>query len=208
MGGSTHARRRQSRLKLPRDGYVTTFSQALSAPPGRAHLHIARAPSNEPDSTRIRLALPAPRKSAIMKELKTLEKPGRAGVGIERAVCEIDRRLGMRVRARRFELGMSQERLSEMLGITFQQIQKYEKGANRIAASRLFDLAAALDVPVAYFFEGLSQDKTTGDDAGASLDAALAKPGAIELVRLFASIEDAAIRRRVLELVRAITTHP
>lgn len=140
-----------------------------------------------------------------MKELRVAEKTSDTAHGSERAVSEVDRRLGERVRARRFELGMSQERLSEMLGITFQQVQKYEKGVNRIAASRLLDMAAALDMPVAHFFTGLSRDHTAHSVAGASLDTALAKPGAVELVRLFAAIDDAGVRRRVLDLVRAMT---
>ena len=67
----------------------------------------------------------------------------------ERAANAIDRKIGQRVRSRRLEIGMSQERLAELLGITFQQVQKYEKGVNRIAASRLFDISAALQQPVA-----------------------------------------------------------
>ncbi len=67
----------------------------------------------------------------------------------------VDRQLGERVRCRRLELGMSQDRLAELLGVTFQQVQKYEKGVNRIAASRLFDISHALDVPIESFFDGI-----------------------------------------------------
>ena len=67
----------------------------------------------------------------------------------------VDRKLGERVRARRHQLGMNQEKLARLLGVTFQQVQKYETGANRIAASRLFEIAAVLDMPVGRFFEGL-----------------------------------------------------
>lgn len=74
----------------------------------------------------------------------------------ERSATANDRRIGARVRARRLEIGMSQERLAELLGVTFQQVQKYEKGVNRIAASRLFDIAAALNLPVGAFYEGLT----------------------------------------------------
>src|ERR1044071_9087670 len=73
----------------------------------------------------------------------------------ERAANAVDRRLGQRVRSRRLEIGMSQERLAELLGVTFQQVQKYEKGFNRIAASRLVDISAALDMSIARFFEGI-----------------------------------------------------
>ena len=70
----------------------------------------------------------------------------------------VDVHVGGRVRLRRMLLGMSQEKLGEHLGLTFQQVQKYEKGANRIGASRLFDIARVLDVPIGYFFEEMSED--------------------------------------------------
>lgn len=73
----------------------------------------------------------------------------------QRKADKVDLHVGKRTRKRRLEIGMSQERLAEILGITFQQVQKYEKGVNRIAASRLWYLANALDVPVGYFFKGL-----------------------------------------------------
>lgn len=68
----------------------------------------------------------------------------------------VDHRIGQRVRSRRLEIGMSQERLADLIGVTFQQVQKYEKGVNRIAASRLFDISLALDMPVSRFFENLN----------------------------------------------------
>jgi transcriptional regulator with XRE-family HTH domain len=74
----------------------------------------------------------------------------------ERRATATDAAIGKRIRARRLEIGMSQERLAELLGLTFQQVQKYEKGVNRVAASRLFDIAAALRAPLDYFFEGLT----------------------------------------------------
>ncbi|MGE0830194.1 MAG: helix-turn-helix domain-containing protein, partial [Hyphomonadaceae bacterium] len=70
----------------------------------------------------------------------------------------LDHKIGLKVRSRRLEIGMSQERLAEKLGVTFQQIQKYEKGVNRIAASRLFGVAKALDVPVGFFFPASEAD--------------------------------------------------
>ncbi len=73
-----------------------------------------------------------------------------------RQATRVDTWVGMRLRSRRLELDMSQEELGDILGITFQQVQKYEKGTNRIAASRLFDLAAALETPIEYFFDGLT----------------------------------------------------
>lgn len=75
----------------------------------------------------------------------------------QRATNAVDRHIGTKLRGRRLEIGMSQEKLADLLGITFQQIQKYEKGANRVAASRLYDMSKALDVSVTYFFDGLAE---------------------------------------------------
>ncbi len=124
----------------------------------------------------------------------------------ERAANAVDRRIGQRVRSRRLEISMSQERLAELLGVTFQQVQKYEKGVNRIAASRLFDIAASLNMPVARFFEGLTSARA-GGVAESHKDYAedvLATPDGAQLMSLFASIENSKVRRRVVELVRAL----
>lgn len=124
----------------------------------------------------------------------------------ERSANAVDRRIGQKVRARRLEITMSQERLAELLGVTFQQVQKYEKGVNRIAASRLFDIARALDVPVAQFFEGISGARGVAEDASESfLYDTLSTPEGLQLVAMFASIKSQRIRRRVLDLVRALT---
>lgn len=128
----------------------------------------------------------------------------------ERAANVIDRRLGQRVRTRRLEIGMSQERLAELLGVTFQQVQKYEKGVNRIAASRLFDISAALDMSVARFFEGLSAARAGGvaeTEEGYAQDI-LATPEGAQLIGLFAAIKNLKVRRRVVELVKALAEDP
>ena len=124
----------------------------------------------------------------------------------ERAATSIDRKLGQRVRSRRLEIGMSQERLAELLGVTFQQVQKYEKGVNRIAASRLYDIASALQQPVSRFFEGLSQGRAAGVAEAKQdyIDDALATPEGSQLMSVFASIKSQKVRRRVVELVRAL----
>ncbi|MBL8542256.1 MAG: helix-turn-helix transcriptional regulator [Hyphomonadaceae bacterium] len=119
----------------------------------------------------------------------------------ERSAGAVDREIGARVRARRLEIGMSQERLAELLGVTFQQVQKYEKGINRIAASRLYDIAGALEVPVVHFYEGLGGSKKR--DGGNAVGKALGEAGAIELLMLYASIKSAKVRRRLIEVVRA-----
>jgi transcriptional regulator with XRE-family HTH domain len=126
----------------------------------------------------------------------------------ERAANAIDRKLGQRVRSRRLEIGMSQERLADKLGVTFQQVQKYEKGVNRIAASRLYDIASALDQPVARFFEGLTGGRAAAGVSEAAkdyIDDALATPEGAQLMALFASIKSQKVRRRVVELVKALT---
>lgn len=126
----------------------------------------------------------------------------------ERIANAVDRRLGQRVRARRLEISMSQEKLADLLGVTFQQVQKYEKGINRIAASRLFDIAAALDVPISAFFDGLSPTRAPGgvseNPSESFVHDVLATPEGLQLVSLFAAIESPRVRKRVVELVRAI----
>jgi transcriptional regulator with XRE-family HTH domain len=101
---------------------------------------------------------------------------------------------------------MSQEKLADLLGVTFQQVQKYEKGINRIAASRLFDISAALEVPVSNFFEGLSPARSGGvaEVADGFVHDVLATPEGLQLVALFSAIDSPRVRRRVVELVRAI----
>lgn len=124
----------------------------------------------------------------------------------ERAANAIDRRIGQRVRSRRLEIGMSQERLAELLGVTFQQVQKYEKGVNRIAASRLHDISNALDMPVSRFFEGMASVRSQGVAEGGRdyVEDVLATPEGAQLMTLFASIQNPRVRRRVVELVRAL----
>jgi transcriptional regulator with XRE-family HTH domain len=110
------------------------------------------------------------------------------------------------MRFRRSLLDMSQSELGKKLKVTFQQVQKYERGTNRVGASRLFELAKALDVPVAFFFEGL-------DDSGASqlnksdsetLYDFIASPDGLALASAFSEIEDATVRRRLIDLIRAL----
>ena len=110
---------------------------------------------------------------------------------------EIDQHIGQRVRERRIVLGLSQTVLADGLGITFQQLQKYEKGHNRIAAGRLYGCAQLLKVPPEFFFEGLEDSDSGAPDVTRSDEA-------LKLARAYYSIDDPAQRRRVRELVRAI----
>jgi len=123
----------------------------------------------------------------------------------------IDRHVGSRVRMRRVLVGLSQEKLGEALGLTFQQVQKYEKGTNRIGASRLQQMSRILGVPVEYFFDGAPQfaqrELVTGlEDQGDTAYVAdfLATNEGIQLNRAFLRIRDPKLRRKVVELVSAI----
>lgn len=122
----------------------------------------------------------------------------------ERAANAIDRKVGQRVRTRRLEIGMSQERLAELLGVTFQQVQKYEKGVNRIAVSRLWDISVALEMPVSRFFEGVNA-RGVAEGRQEYVDDALATPEGAQLMALFASIKSQKLRRKVVELVKTLT---
>lgn len=123
----------------------------------------------------------------------------------------IDVHVGSRVRFRRMLLGMSQEKLGERLGLTFQQVQKYEKGVNRIGASRLFELANVLGVNVQFFYDDAPELDTNGAEPGFAEEAATDYVGGflksregIELNRAFARIADPRVRRSIVELVRSI----
>ena len=120
----------------------------------------------------------------------------------------VDVHVGTRIRMRRKVLGMSQEKLAERLGLTFQQVQKYERGANRVSASKLYQAARALQTPISYFFEGLAEpDSESGakaDSAERAIGDFLSTPEGLELASVFPKIRDAGVRRQMLELVRAM----
>jgi transcriptional regulator with XRE-family HTH domain len=136
-------------------------------------------------------------------------EPGEKG---SRRANPIDLHVGSRVRLRRMLLGMSQEKLAERLGVTFQQVQKYEKGINRIGASRLFDLAQVLGVPVQFFYD----DAPFGPTAAAGEPSFEERPAegdlvdflhsreGIELTKAFVRISDQKVRRSIVDLVRAL----
>ncbi len=115
----------------------------------------------------------------------------------------VDLHVGQRLRHRRWLVGMTQQQLASAVGIKFQQIQKYESGANRISASRLFDLANALQVPVSFFFDGLDSTATQ-DGSGETIDpAVLADKETMDLIRAYYGLEEGP-RRRLLELAKAL----
>jgi|SRR6478735_8970448 transcriptional regulator with XRE-family HTH domain len=130
----------------------------------------------------------------------------------------IDVHVGGRVRLRRTLLGMSQEKLGDALGLTFQQVQKYERGVNRIGASRLFDLSRVLDVPIGFFFDDMPD--ALGGGGGSSTarrsfglaeqqegfdDETLHRRETLELVRAYYRISDPSVRKRVFELIKSLT---
>lgn len=125
-----------------------------------------------------------------------------------------DKHVGSRVRMRRMMLNMSQEKLGNALGLTFQQVQKYEKGTNRIGASRLLQISNILQVPVSFFFEGaqhLSRQLKANDAPSPTyVNDFLATSDGLNLTKAFTDIKDAKVRRRIVDLIEqiALTSNP
>ena len=126
----------------------------------------------------------------------------------------VDVHVGSRIRLRRTLMGMSQEQLSQQLNITFQQVQKYERGTNRVSASRLWDISQILDVDISYFFEDMTRETrarsprriSSGGDAGGARDDTtdpMARRETLELVRAYYSIEQQAFRRQITAMVKS-----
>ena len=148
---------------------------------------------------------------AMTDSTTVAEKEGRAS--------PIDAHVGSRIRLRRTLMGRSQERLGEALGLTFQQVQKYERGVNRVGASRLFDLSRVLDVPISFFFDdmpeplaGLHGSYQTTRAAGGfaenqdgfGADEVLNRRETLELVRAYYRITEPAVRKRVFDLIKSM----
>ena len=129
-----------------------------------------------------------------------------AGDEVEAGPHPVDRHVGLHIRMRRKALGISQERLAEALGRTFQQVQKYERGANRVSASKLWEIARALKTNVAYFYEGLEDeaDAASRGFMGANAQEFLLTPEGMELAATFPKVRRPGLRRKVLDLVRAM----
>jgi transcriptional regulator with XRE-family HTH domain len=128
---------------------------------------------------------------------------------IKKAPNPIDKHVGSRVRMRRVLIGMSQEKLGEALGLTFQQVQKYEKGTNRIGASRLQQISTILGVPVSFFFEGAPGGEGTKAGLSDSASSAyvvdfLSTTEGLQLNKAFVRIKDPKVRRRVVDLVATL----
>jgi transcriptional regulator with XRE-family HTH domain len=123
----------------------------------------------------------------------------------------VDRHVGNRVRMRRLLVGMSQEKLGELLGITFQQVQKYEKGSNRVSASRLYQIGRVLGVQVQYFYDELKEDdgpsgfaESEGADAIAG---ALQSPDGVQIARIFSETTDPDKRKLILNAVKLLADY-
>ena len=123
----------------------------------------------------------------------------------------VDAHVGNRLRVRRTLLGLSQEKVGEAMGLTFQQVQKYERGANRIGASRLWDMSRILNCPVSYFFEEMDDDtqaasprNANGPVASPREDDPLLQRETLELVRAYYNITDYDVRRRIYDLARSL----
>ncbi|WP_299850188.1 helix-turn-helix transcriptional regulator [uncultured Roseovarius sp.] len=116
----------------------------------------------------------------------------------------VDVHVGKRIRHRRWLVGMTQQQLAESVGIKFQQIQKYETGANRVSASRLWDIADALDVEVSFFFEGLDSESTEREDGSSVPSDLLGDKEALDLVRSYYAIPENQ-RRRLFDLARVLS---
>jgi transcriptional regulator with XRE-family HTH domain len=117
----------------------------------------------------------------------------------------IDAQVGNRVRLRRMLIGMSQERLGELLGLTFQQVQKYEKGVNRIGAGRLFEVSRILGVPIDYFYEGVNNQLAGGvaeNETSPPVMEFVSSGEGLQLSLAFMKIKDPKLRKRVLDLVK------
>jgi transcriptional regulator with XRE-family HTH domain len=154
------------------------------------------------------------------QEPRDAEEP--ASAAPESRASPVDAHVGARIRLRRTLLGMSQERLGDALGLTFQQVQKYERGVNRVGASRLFDLSQVLDVPIGFFFDDLPAalangrvGQQAGTDARRSYgfsehqesfgagDDSLNRRETLELVRAYYRIKDPVVRKRIFDLVKS-----
>lgn len=125
----------------------------------------------------------------------------------------VDIHVGSRIRLRRTLLGMSQEKLGDAIGLTFQQVQKYERGTNRIGSSRLYQLGKVLNVPIAFFFDDMPENVESRFEGMSEAhepfeDDPLHKRETLELVRAYYRISDANARKRLFELIKALADRP
>lgn len=139
----------------------------------------------------------------VLSETNPAAQPLRYGRGTG-VPHPIDIHVGKRIRMRRLFLGMNQEKLANQLGLAFQQVQKYENGANRVSASRLAAIAEILGAPISFFFADLGDTSRTPEER--ETRERLERPETIELVRLYYAIPDQRVRRQFLEMVKAVAS--
>ncbi len=144
-----------------------------------------------------------PQRTAILKKSAAEGQGPHYGRGTG-VPAPVDMHVGARVRTRRLLIGMNQETLARALGLTFQQVQKYEGGANRISASRLSQIADVLDVPISYFFSGLEADDSETSAHDLAMRERLQRPEAIELIRAYYAIADQRVRNQFLDMMKAV----
>ena len=129
---------------------------------------------------------------------------------MKKSTGSIDKEIGSRVRMRRISVGMSQEKLGDMLGLTFQQVQKYEKGTNRISVGRLVDIAKILGVDIHFFFNGIKSGKAdpgfAEDETPPYISEVMSTPEGLQLIRTFTSIRNPKIRKSIVQLVTALAS--
>ena len=128
----------------------------------------------------------------------------------DRGPNPIDRHVGLRIRMRRKELGISQEKLAESIGLTFQQVQKYERAANRVSASKLWEMSRALTTNISYFYEGLGDgvEMVGSNLPRETLQDFLLTPEGMELATIFPKVPKGRVRSKILDLVRAMAGEP
>jgi transcriptional regulator with XRE-family HTH domain len=123
----------------------------------------------------------------------------------QKSPSEVDKYVGNRIRTRRMLIGMSQEKLGNLLGLTFQQVQKYEKGINRVSASRLLEIGDVLSVPMSFFFDGWSGDSPGQQEGRASwLNDILSTTEGVELIHAFNEIKSPAMRRALVDIAHSV----
>ncbi len=124
---------------------------------------------------------------------------------MKKSTGSIDKEVGSRVRMRRISIGMSQEKLGDMLGLTFQQVQKYEKGTNRISVARLVDIAKILGVDIHFFFNGIKSNPGFAEEESPPyISEVMSTPEGLQLIRTFTSIKSPKVRKSIVQLVTAL----
>jgi transcriptional regulator with XRE-family HTH domain len=141
-------------------------------------------------------------KKTTLNIISNSEKKSNGGLKNQRSTGKYDHELGKRIRLRRVELDISQSDLADKLGVSFQQVQKYEKGVNRVGASRLQQIATALDVPVTFFYESQTRGAKEVDSL-LSLDSSFS----LRLLRAYASVKNQNVQRQFVSLIESITAN-